>query len=75
MLEEYDDILSSQVVSYILGIGKNVTLRLLQNGEIPAKKVGNQWRILKSDLIVYLQTPSNRWETTLRKIKNYNDIL
>ena len=60
MLEEYDDILSSQVVSYILGIGKNVTLRLLQNGEIPAKKVGNQWRILKSDLIVYLQTPSNR---------------
>ncbi len=60
MLEEYDDILSPQVVSYILGIGKNVTLRLLQNGEIPAKKVGNQWRILKSDLIVYLQTPSNR---------------
>lgn len=60
MLEEYDDILSSQVVSYILGIGKNVTLRLLQNGEIPAKKVGNQWRILKSDLIIYLQTPSNR---------------
>lgn len=60
MLEEYDDILSPQVVSYILGIGKNVTLRLLQNGEIPAKKVGNQWRILKSDLIVYLQMPSNR---------------
>lgn len=60
MLEEYDDILSPQVVSYILGISKNVTLRLLQNGEIPAKKVGNQWRILKSDLIVYLQTASNR---------------
>lgn len=60
MLDEYEDILSPQAVAYILGIGKNLTLRLLQNGEIPAKKVGNKWRILKSDLITYLQTSSNR---------------
>lgn len=59
MLEEYEDILSAQAVSYILGIGKNLTLKLLQSGEIPAKKVGKQWRILKSDLILYLKSPSN----------------
>lgn len=60
MLEEYEDILSARTVSYILGIGKNLTLKLLRNGEIPAKKVGNKWRILKSDLIIYLQSSSNR---------------
>ena len=60
MLEEYEDILSAQTVSYILGIGKNLTLELLQKGEIPAKRIGKKnWRILKSDLIVYLQSPSN----------------
>ena len=60
MLEEYEDILSVQMVSYILGIGKNLTLKLLQDGEIPAKRIGRKgWRILKSDLILYLQSPSN----------------
>ena len=60
MLEEYEDILSVQMVSYILGIGKNLTLKLLQDGEIPAKRIGRKgWRILKSDLILYLQSSSN----------------
>ena len=62
MLEEYEDILSAGAVSYILGIGKNLTLKLLKNGDIPAVKVGNKWRILKSDLILYLQSSSNRSE-------------
>ena len=60
MLEEYEDVLSVQMVSYILGIGKNLTLKLLQDGEIPAKRIGRKgWRILKSDLILYLQSSSN----------------
>lgn len=59
MLEEYDDILSVECLNQILGIGKNTTLKLLKNGEIPAKKVGHQWRILKKDLILYLNDHFN----------------
>lgn len=54
MLDEYDDILSVYCVMEILGIGRNLTLKLLQNGEIKAKKVGRKWRVLKRDLINYL---------------------
>lgn len=59
MLEEYDDILSVGCLNQILGLGKNTTLKLLKTGEIPAKKVGHQWRILKKDVIQYLTKYSN----------------
>ena len=54
MLEDYDDILSVYCLMQILGIGKNTALRLVQTGEIPAKKVGGKWRIMKSEVINYL---------------------
>lgn len=60
MLEEYDDILSVDCLNHILGVGKNTTLKLLQTGQIPAKKVGHQWRILKKEVINYLQNYSNK---------------
>lgn len=54
MLEEYDDILSVFCLMEILGIGKNSALKLVQTGEIRAKKIGGKWRVLKDDLILYL---------------------
>ena len=54
MLDDYDDILSVYCLMEILGIGKNTALKLVQTGEIKAKKIGGKWRILKNDLIYYL---------------------
>lgn len=53
-LNEYDDILDSFAVGYILGISHSTTLKLLRNGTIPGKKIGRKWRILKSDLLLFL---------------------
>ena len=55
MFDEYDDILDTYALQYILGLSKNTVLKLLQNGTIPSKKVGKKYRILKTDLIHYLQ--------------------
>ena len=55
-LSEFDDILNSFAVEYILGLSRSTTLRLLRNGTIPGKKIGRQWRILKSDLILFLKS-------------------
>lgn len=54
-LNDFDDILNSFAVQYILGLSRSTTLRLLKKGVIPGKKVGRQWRILKSDLILFLK--------------------
>lgn len=55
-LNEFDDILDSFAVEYILGLSRSTTLRLLRSGTIPGKKIGRQWRILKSDLLLFLKT-------------------
>ena len=55
MFDEYDDVLDTYALQYILGLSKNTVLKLLQNGTIPSKKVGKKYRVLKQDLIRYLQ--------------------
>lgn len=55
MFDEYDEILDTYALQYILGLSKNTVLKLLQNGTIPSKKVGKKYRVLKQDLIRYLQ--------------------
>lgn len=55
MLEEYPDILTPQEAMEILGIGKNLFYRLLKDGTIPAKRIGNKmWRITKENLKNYI---------------------
>ena len=55
-LNEFDDILDSFAVQFILGFSCFTMFRLLRSGVIPGKKIGRQWRILKSDLLHFLQT-------------------
>ena len=56
MFDEYDDILDTCALQYILGLSKNTVLKLLQNGTIPSRRVGKKYRILKSDLLAYLHS-------------------
>ena len=48
MLDNYPDVLSFRQVMEITHVGRNLLLRLLNSGEIPAFKMGKQ------DLIQYM---------------------
>jgi len=58
-------LLTLSEVASILKISKRTLLRMIQNREIPAFKVGGQWRILESRFEEWVQgernTPPNSW--------------
>ena len=47
--------LSHKELKEVLNFGKNKVYKLLQNGEIPSTKIGRDYRILKINVINYLQ--------------------
>ncbi len=47
---DYPMILTLKQCQEILQIGKNLMLYLIHNEEIPAFRVGKQWRIRRQDL-------------------------
>ena len=51
----YPEILTLKQCQEILLIGKNLMLFLVHNEEIPAFRVGKQWRIRKVDLERYIE--------------------
>ena len=55
MLNNTKDILTLKELQELLHIGKNTALRMVQNGEIEAFRVGNQWRIARENVIRYLK--------------------
>lgn len=55
MLNNTKDILTLKDLQELLHIGKNTALRMVQNGEIEAFRVGKQWRIVREDIIRYLK--------------------
>ena len=55
MLNSTKDILTLKELQELLHIGKNTALRLVQSGEIEAFRVGNQWRVLRENVIRYIK--------------------
>ena len=49
-----NEIFTLEELQKYLKIGRNTALDLLKNKKIKAKKVGRQWRILKSEVNKYL---------------------
>lgn len=60
MLEQYNDVLTINDLREVLNIGRNAAYDLLTNGDIPAFRIGRNWKIPKSAVIAYL----NRWQTS-----------
>ena len=54
MLDNYPDVLSFRQVMEITHVGRNLLLRLLNSGEIPAFKMGKLWKFYKQALIQYM---------------------
>ena len=55
MEQGYPEILTLKQCQEILQIGKNLMLFMVHNEEIPAFRVGKQWRIRKSDLNQFIE--------------------
>ena len=55
MLEKYDEVLSVDDVCEILHFGRNKVYEMLQNGDIPNKKIRRRYIIPKRGLINFLK--------------------
>lgn len=55
ILKDFDDVLTFRELKQILKKGRNKTYELLQKGIIPSTKIGRDYRILKINVINYLQ--------------------
>lgn len=55
-LEGYGDVLTSAEVKEILKVGKTTLYGLLSDKKIRSIRIGKEYRILKSDLLLYLKT-------------------
>ena len=53
-LEEYPDILDVKMLSEMLNIGTALAYRLVKEGKFKAKKIGRDYKILKTAVIEYL---------------------
>ena len=47
---EDKEILNAPEAAAVLGISERLLLRLARNGEVPGKKLGREWRFLRSAL-------------------------
>lgn len=54
LLEDYGDILLFSDIKKILRIGKNKAYELLKNNDIQSFKIGNSYRIPKTEVIKYI---------------------
>lgn len=50
-----EEMLTIKEVAKYLRMGLITTYKLVQDGKIPAFKVGKQWRIKKDDLLKYIE--------------------
>ncbi len=56
MLKDYPDVLTISDLMEILHCCENMVYKLLNNGDIKAKKMGRKWLVPKISVIKYLQS-------------------
>ena len=54
-MTQLSDLLTVKEVAEILRVSQPTVLRMIEDSELPAIRVRNQWRIRRSDLDAYLQ--------------------
>lgn len=59
MYDSTDEVLTIREASQFLRIGKTTLYKLARKEEIPARKVGREWRFVKSELIRWLKEKRN----------------
>lgn len=59
LFSSYPEVLGVEAVADILGIHPNSVRALIKQHQIPAKKVGMKWAVLREDLKIWMLDPSN----------------
>lgn len=54
------EILTVNQVAEYLQLSEMTTYKLVQEGKLPAFKIGRHWRVKKSDLDVYIEKLKNK---------------
>lgn len=55
MLENYHDVLNIKDMCTALRIGRKTAYRLLQEGKIPYRRIGRNYKISKQAVVSYLE--------------------
>lgn len=55
-----DKLLSTKEVAEMLNITSRTVRNLIDTGELPAYKIGRNWRIKKNDLMKFIEEGSNQ---------------
>ncbi len=55
----FTSVFSITQVSRELNVSENTTRRLIKSGQLRASRVGDQWRVFRPDLEVYLEARAN----------------
>lgn len=51
------DVLTPPEIARVLRVGVGTTYELLRRGDLRGKRIGRTWKVLKSSLLDYLDTP------------------
>lgn len=55
MLKNYPDVLSAKEVCQLLRISAHTLYKLIQEGELPDRKIGGKYKITKNNLTKFLE--------------------
>ena len=58
IFNEYPDVITIQDIQKLLRISRHAAYELIHSGQIPSRKIGRIYRILKTDLIRFLRSNS-----------------
>lgn len=50
-----DEVLTREEAQQMLKVSRNTMFALLRSGEIKARKVGTDWRVMRSTILAYMQ--------------------
>ncbi len=53
--ESYQDLITVEELRETLAVGRNTAYRLLNNGEIPAFRIGRTWKIPRQSVTTFIQ--------------------
>ena len=73
-LDKYPDVLTLRECQKILQVSRGTMLRLLHEGEIPAFRIGNRWRIQRKEMLEFIErseycTSQQKWTRKILFLK------
>ena len=55
MFDQYADVLDTKDVMELLHISQSNAYKILKKGDIPSTRIGSQYKVLKADLIQFME--------------------